>query len=70
MKKYEQYMCAILSNPEWMKSVVDRYGSRGSVGMPELATAVSNLEAALATKFPEKEFDVESFVRDSEPPPK
>lgn len=71
-KRIEVYMVAILSNPEWMKSVARRYGSPSvsdfSIGMPELATAVMNLENALLAKLPEKEFDVEAFTRDSDPP--
>jgi len=78
MKTYEQYMCALLRNPEWFKSTVARYGRHDTIGAPELATAVSNLESALRQKFdldddatdsPElKEFDAEAFARDSDPP--
>jgi hypothetical protein len=73
-KRIETYMVAILSNPEWMKSVARRYGSADdkgyTVGMPELATAVLNLENALKNKLPEEGFDVEAFSRGSEPPPR
>lgn len=67
-KRIETYMTAILNNPEWMKTVAARYGRDGSVGMPELATAVLNLENALLQRLTEKEFDVEAFSRDSDPP--
>ena len=73
-KRIESYMVAILSNPEWMKSVARRYGSPGhtelaaTVGMPELATAVMNLENALIAKLSDKEFDVEEFTKNSYPP--
>ncbi len=69
MKKHEQYMCALLSNPEWMRSTIERFGRNGSIGMPELASAISILDKALSEKFADKEFDVESFCKDSNPPP-
>jgi hypothetical protein len=74
-KRIESYMVAILSNPEWMKSVARRYGSYDtavgySVGMPEIATAVLNLETALTNKLPDEKFDVDAFANGSEPPPR
>lgn len=51
MKTHEQYMVAILQNPEWMKSVVARYGRDGSIGAPEVATAIMNLHNQLADKL-------------------
>lgn len=81
MKPYQHYMCALLQNPEWFKSTIARYGGRDSIGTPELATAISNLETDLRNRFdldddasdscePKKEFDVEGFLKDSDPPPK
>jgi hypothetical protein len=49
--RIENYMCAILSNPEWMKQVAQRYGQHESVGAPEIATAVRNLENSLREKL-------------------
>lgn len=81
MKPYQQYMCALLQNPEWMKSTIARYGRHDSVGAVELATAVSNLEDALRDRFDvdecadsgeaplSNEFEVEGFLKDSDPPP-
>jgi hypothetical protein len=78
MKPYQHYMYALLQNPEWMKSTIARYGRNDSIGMPELATAIDNLDSALRNKFDlddandscesQKEFDVEGFCKDSDPP--
>lgn len=44
-KRIETYMAAILSNPEFIRSVASRYGNvNGSVGMPELATTIAILK--------------------------
>lgn len=57
------YIHGLLSNPEFIKNVVQRYGSHGSIGMPELATAISNLQTSLEDKFPKKEFEVDGFMK-------
>lgn len=60
MKTHERYVCAILQNPEWLKSVAARYGRDGVVGMPELATAVTNLHNALTERLDVDEDSSES----------
>lgn len=63
MSIMKQYINALLSNPEFFKNVVQRYGAHGSIGMPELATAISNLESSLEEKLSKKEFEVEGFMK-------
>jgi hypothetical protein len=49
MKTHEQYMVAILSNPEWMKHWAESYNRGGqSFGAPELAKQVKYLHDHLA----------------------
>jgi len=95
MKTYQQYMCALLQNTEWMKSTIARYGRNdGTIGAVELVTAIADCDSALRDKFDlektfiasveidgdlrfnghgvfdhlGKEFEVEGFLKDSEPP--
>ena len=62
MKTHEQYVCAILQNPEWFKTVVARYGNGETVGTPQIATAILNLHNDLADRL-----DVDEDVSEDSP---
>lgn len=77
VKPYQQYMCAILSNPAWMKAVLSSHGRRCGeehhITGFQLASAVKDLDHFMAKHFDvdedAPEFDVESFTKDTVPPP-